>query len=39
MFLVLGLTGKVGGAAAQRLLDTGHRVRALVRDPAKAGFR
>ena len=36
MFLVLGLTGKVGGAAAQHLLETGHHVRALVRDPAKA---
>ena len=36
MFLVLGLTGKVGGAVAERLLETGHRVRALVRDPGKA---
>ncbi len=35
MFLVLGLTGKVGGAAAQHLLDAGHHVRALVRDPAR----
>ena len=36
MFLVLGLTGKVGGAVAGRLLETGHSVRALVRDPGKA---
>ena len=36
MFLVLGLTGKVGGAVARRLLETGHPVRALVRDPGKA---
>ena len=36
MFLVLGLTGKVGGAVAERLLETGHQVRALVRDPGKA---
>ena len=35
MFLVLGLTGKVGGAVADRLLETGHRVRALVRARAK----
>lgn len=36
MFLILGMTGKVGGAAAQHLLDAGHYVRALVRDPARA---
>ena len=36
MFLVLGLIGKVGGAVAGRLLETGHTVRALVRDPGKA---
>ena len=36
MFLVLGLTGKVGGAVAGRLLETGRSVRALVRDPGKA---
>ncbi len=36
MFLVLGLTGKVGGTVAGRLLETGHTVRALVRDPDKA---
>lgn len=36
MFLVAGITGKVGGAAARRLLEEGHAVRALVRDPQKA---
>ena len=35
MFLILGLTGKVGGAVARHLLELGHPVRALVRDPAK----
>jgi uncharacterized protein YbjT (DUF2867 family) len=37
MFLVTGITGNTGGAAASALLANGHRVRALVRDPAKAG--
>ena len=36
MFFIAGITGNVGGAAAQRLLDEGHTVRAVVRDPAKA---
>ncbi|MGO8813718.1 MAG: NmrA family NAD(P)-binding protein [Terriglobia bacterium] len=36
MFLITGITGKVGGAAARHLLDKGKQVRALVRDPAKA---
>ena len=36
MFLILGLTGRVGGAAARHLLDAGHPVRALVRDPSRA---
>ncbi len=36
MFLITGITGKVGGAAARRLLNKGKQVRALVRDPAKA---
>lgn len=36
MYFVSGITGKVGGAAAQKLLDEGHEVRALVRDPQKA---
>lgn len=31
-----GATGFIGGAIAQRLLDVGHRVRGLVRDPGKA---
>jgi uncharacterized protein YbjT (DUF2867 family) len=36
MFLVMGITGKVGGATARHLLARGKRVRALVRDRAKA---
>lgn len=36
MFFVSGMTGNVGGSAAQKLLDEGHAVRALVRDPQKA---
>lgn len=33
---VVGATGKTGGALAARMLDRGHQVRALVRDPARA---
>lgn len=36
MFLVMGITGRTGGAAARRLLAQGKQVRALVRDRAKA---
>jgi uncharacterized protein YbjT (DUF2867 family) len=36
MFLVTGITGKVGGATARHLLSHGQVVRALVRDRAKA---
>ena len=36
MFFVAGITGRVGGTAAGLLLDKGHKVRGLVRDPAKA---
>ncbi len=36
LFFVAGITGNVGGAAARRLLDGGHTVRALARDPQKA---
>lgn len=36
MFFVSGITGKVGGAAARQLLEKGHQVRALLRDPQKA---
>jgi uncharacterized protein YbjT (DUF2867 family) len=32
MFAVTGITGQVGGAVAQNLLQQGHKVRALVRD-------
>lgn len=36
MFLITGVTGHVGGAAASHLLAQGKQVRALVRDQAKA---
>jgi len=36
MFLVMGITGKVGGATANHLLAQGKQVRALVRDRQKA---
>jgi uncharacterized protein YbjT (DUF2867 family) len=36
MFLVMGITGQVGGATARHLLTHGKKVRALVRDRAKA---
>ncbi|MGC5324645.1 SDR family oxidoreductase [Brevibacillus sp. SYSU BS000544] len=36
LFLVIGATGAQGGATARQLLDRGHRVRVLVRDPVKA---
>lgn len=36
MFLITGITGKVGGAAARHLLAQGKQVRALVRNPQKA---
>lgn len=36
MFLVMGITGKVGGATAEHLLAQGKKVRALVRDREKA---
>ena len=35
-FLVMGITGKVGGATARHLLAQGKKVRALVRDREKA---
>lgn len=36
MYLVTGATGNVGGPVARQLNEQGHRVRALVRDPARA---
>jgi uncharacterized protein YbjT (DUF2867 family) len=36
MFLVMGITGRVGGATARHLLAQGERVRALVRNREKA---
>jgi uncharacterized protein YbjT (DUF2867 family) len=35
MFLVMGITGRVGGATAQHLLAQGEKVRAMVRDREK----
>ena len=37
MFAVMGVTGQVGGAVASRLLRLGMKVRAVVREPRKAG--
>ncbi|GGR74612.1 nucleotide-diphosphate-sugar epimerase [Streptomyces aureoverticillatus] len=37
-FLVAGATGTVGREVVRELLDRGHAVRALTRDPAKAEF-
>jgi uncharacterized protein YbjT (DUF2867 family) len=37
MYAITGITGKVGGTAAATLLDSGCAVRAVLRDPAKAG--
>ena len=36
MFLVMGITGKVGGATARHLLAQGKKVRSLVRNREKA---
>lgn len=36
LFFVAGITGNVGGAAAERLLAAGHQVRSLVRTVEKA---
>ena len=36
MFLVMGITGRVGGATAEHLLADGKEVRALVRNREKA---
>src|SRR5271170_3050050 len=36
MFLVMGITGRVGGATAKHLLARGKEVRALVRNRKKA---
>ena len=37
--LVTGATGYVGGRLIPRLLERGHRVRVLVRDPRRIGGR
>ena len=36
MYFIAGMTGNVGGAAARLLLEEGHAVRTLARDPQKA---
>ena len=36
MYAIMGVTGQVGGAAVEALLQAGQRVRAIVRDKAKA---
>ena len=36
MYLVMGITGRVGGATTRQLLKQGKQVRALVRDREKA---
>jgi NAD(P)H dehydrogenase (quinone) len=35
-YAVMGITGQVGGATAQALLEAGHNVRGIVRDKARA---
>ena len=37
--LVTGATGYVGGRLVPRLLEKGHEVRIMVRDPARVGGR
>lgn len=36
MYLVVGATGTLGGSVAKRLLESGDRVRVLVREPSPA---
>lgn len=36
MFAIMGVTGQVGGAVANKLLADGAKLRAIVRDPSKA---
>ena len=36
MYAIMGVTGQVGRAAANHLLNGGHAVRAIVREPSKA---
>lgn len=36
MFLVMGITGRAGGATAKHLLAQGKEARALVRNPGQA---
>jgi uncharacterized protein YbjT (DUF2867 family) len=36
MYAITGATGRVGGAVVKELLESGHGVRVIVRDPARA---
>src|SRR5665811_870341 len=36
MYAITGITGQVGGAAAQALLAAGHPIRAILREAGKA---
>lgn len=36
MYAITGATGRVGGTVARELLASGHEVRVVVRDAAKA---
>ncbi|MCS4245978.1 NmrA family NAD(P)-binding protein [Pseudomonas sp. BIGb0164] len=38
MYVITGITGKVGGALARNLLKAGQPVRAVIRDEAKAAY-
>jgi uncharacterized protein YbjT (DUF2867 family) len=37
MYAIVGITGRVGGAIAENLLAQGEQIRAIVRNPEKAG--
>jgi len=36
MYVIVGITGRVGGAIADSLLEQGAQIRAIVRNPEKA---
>ena len=38
MYVITGITGKVGGALARNLIKAGHPVRAVMRDAGKAAY-
>ena len=37
MYVIAGVTGRTGGAAAEQLLSAGKKVRVIVRDAARVG--